>query len=207
MIGRLTGIIIHKQPDQILLDVNGVGYEVEVSFNSYCQLPELNQSASVHTHMVVREDAQLLYGFASLEERSLFRLLIKINGVGPKLALAILSGMEASALAACVANQDVATMTKIPGVGKKTAERLVMELRDKMGDWQASMPTALEMASGNVPAVAAAPVVSAQEEAESALINLGYKPVQATKAVAAIIKQSPDISSEELIRQALKGMF
>ncbi|MCP4790368.1 MAG: Holliday junction branch migration protein RuvA [Gammaproteobacteria bacterium] len=203
MIGRLQGLIILKQPDQILVDVNGVGYEVEISFNSYCQLPETNQSACVHTHLIVRDDAHLLFGFASLDERALFRLLIKINGVGPKLALAILSGMEAPALATCVQNQDVATMVKIPGVGKKTAERLVMELRDKMGAWQGDSRPA-----GTVPVVSPmTATASAQEEAESALINLGYKPVQATKAVAAAVNERPDGASADLIRLALKGML
>jgi Holliday junction DNA helicase RuvA len=203
MIGRLQGILINKLPDQVLLDVGGVGYEVEISFNGYCQLPEINQSACLHTHLVVRDDAHLLFGFVSLDERSLFRLLIKINGVGPKLALAILSGMEAQALAACVQNQDVATMVKIPGVGKKTAERLVMELRDKMGSWQGAAA-----ASSAVPQQASmVTAASAQEEAESALVNLGYKPVQATKAVAAALKDNPQGASADLIRLALKGMF
>jgi len=203
MIGRLQGILINKLPDQVLLDVGGVGYEVEISFNSYCQLPEMNHTACLHTHLVVRDDAHLLFGFASLDERLLFRLLIKINGVGPKLALAILSGMEAQALAACVQNQDVATMVKIPGVGKKTAERLVMELRDKMGNWQGA-----DTAAGAVPQQGSmVATVSAQEEAESALVNLGYKPVQATKAVSAALKESPHGASADLIRLALKGML
>ena len=202
MIGRLQGTLITKLPNQILLDVAGVGYEVEISFNSYCQLPEINNTSCLHTHLIVREDAHLLYGFVSQDERALFRLLIKINGVGPKLALAILSGMEAKALAACVQHQDVAGMVKIPGVGKKTAERLVMELRDKMNDWQTEageplITTAQASASGSN---------SAQKEAESALVNLGYKPVQASKAVAAAIKDNPHGDSEDLIRLALKGM-
>ena len=202
MIGRLQGTLITKLPNQILLDVAGVGYEVEISFNSYCQLPEINNTSCLLTHLIVREDAHLLYGFVSQDERALFRLLIKINGVGPKLALAILSGMEAKALAACVQHQDVAAMVKIPGVGKKTAERLVMELRDKMNDWQTEageplMNTAQASASGSN---------SAQKEAESALVNLGYKPVQASKAVAAAIKDNPHGDSEDLIRLALKGM-
>ena len=202
MIGRLQGVLLSKLPNQILIDVSGVGYEVEISFNSYCQLPQVQEPACLHTHLIVREDAHLLFGFASQDERTLFRLLIKINGVGPKLALAILSGMEAQALAACVQRQDVATMVKIPGVGKKTAERLVMELRDKMGDWQGV---------GELPASSIKPVNNligtAQEEAESALINLGYKPAQATKAVAAAVKDNPSGNSEDLIRLALKGIL
>ena len=202
MIGRLQGIIISKQPDHVLLDVQGVGYEVDISFNSFCQLADINQSACLHTHLVVRDDAHLLYGFVNLAERSLFRLLIKINGVGPKMALAILSGMEAQTLAVCVQNQDVATMTKIPGVGKKTAERLVMELRDKMASWHGTADMDMPLMAASVQGAA-----SSQSEAESALVALGYKPVQATKAVAAAVKQNPDGSSEALIRLALKGML
>ncbi|MDP6968341.1 MAG: Holliday junction branch migration protein RuvA [Gammaproteobacteria bacterium] len=203
MIGRLQGLLLSKLPNQILLDVSGVGYEVEISFNSYCQLPEINTSTCLHTHLIVREDAHLLYGFASQDERALFRLLIKINGVGPKLALSILSGMEAQALAACVQHQDVAAMVKIPGVGKKTAERLVMELRDKMNDWQTVAGESVVISGKPAPNLAD----SAQKEAESALINLGYKPVQASKAVAAAVKDNPTGASEDLIRLALKGIL
>ena len=202
MIGRLQGVLLSKLPNQILLDVSGVGYEVEISFNSYCQLPDVQASVCLHTHLIVREDAHLLFGFASHDERTLFRLLIKINGVGPKLALAILSGMEAQALAACVQHQDVAAMVKIPGVGKKTAERLVMELRDKMGDWHAAQ----ELSATSIKPVNSL-LDTAQKEAESALINLGYKPAQATKAVAAAVKENPNGASADLIRLALKGIL
>jgi Holliday junction DNA helicase RuvA len=203
MIARISGILLHKQPDQVVVDVHGVAYEIEVSFNSFCQLPEEGERAVLHTHFVVREDAQLLFGFYGLEERSLFRILIKVNGVGPKLGLAILSGMDANAFCQCVQNQDSTSLVKIPGVGKKTAERLVLELGDKLSSWQTGNNT-------NAPAGIDKPasfVASARSEAESALLTLGYKPVQATKAVAAAIKSAPDGSCEDLIRLSLKGMM
>jgi len=203
MIARISGILVHKQPAQVVIDVQGVAYEIEISFNSFCQLPGEGETAVLHTHFVVREDAQLLFGFSQLEERSLFRILIKVNGVGPKLGLAILSGMDASAFCRCVQNQDSATLVKIPGVGKKTAERLVLELGDKLSSWQTG-----DNAHGQTGAVTPTLlVVSAQSEAESALVALGYKPVQATKAVAAAIRSAPNGSCEDLIRLSLKGMI
>ena len=203
MIARISGILVHKQPAQVVIDVQGVAYEIEISFNSFCQLPGEGETAVLHTHFVVREDAQLLFGFSQLEERSLFRILIKVNGVGPKLGLAILSGMDASAFCRCVQNQDSATLVKIPGVGKKTAERLVLELGDKLSSWQTG-----DNAHGQTGAVTPTLlVVSAQSEAESALVALGYKPVQATRAVAAAIRSAPNGSCEDLIRLSLKGMI
>ena len=127
MIGRLTGILLVKQAPELLLDVNGVGYEVQAPMSTFYQLPELGVRVSLHTHLVVREDAQLLYGFAELPERQLFRTLIKVNGVGPRLALTILSGMDVGQFVACVQSADTATLVKLPGVGKKTAERLLVE--------------------------------------------------------------------------------
>lgn len=203
MIARISGILMHKQPAQVVVDVQGVAYEIEISFNSFCQLPNEGDTAVLHTHFVVREDAQLLFGFSQLEERSLFRILIKVNGVGPKLALAILSGMDAHAFCYCVQHQDSATLVKIPGVGKKTAERLVLELGDKLASWQTG-----DNGGGQTgvikPTVSA---VSAQSEAESALVALGYKPVQAAKAVTAAIRSTPNGSCEDLIRLSLKGMI
>ena len=203
MIARISGILMHKQPAQVVVDVQGVAYEIEISFNSFCQLPAEGDIAVLHTHFVVREDAQLLFGFSQLEERSLFRILIKVNGVGPKLALAILSGMDAHAFCYCVQHQDSATLVKIPGVGKKTAERLVLELGDKLASWQTG-----DNGGGQTgvikPTVSA---VSAQSEAESALVALGYKPVQAAKAVTAAIRSTPNGSCEDLIRLSLKGMI
>ncbi len=202
MIGRLQGIIINKQPNHVLLDVNGVGYELDISLQSFHHLGEVNQQACLHTHLIIREDAHLLFGFTSLQERALFKLLIKINGVGPKLALVILSSMEAHILATCVQNQDVASMVKIPGIGKKTAERLVIELRDKMGDWQ-NASLASNQTSGSLVGTV---VSSNQSEAESALVNLGYKSAEAAKAIRQASKANPDASSETLIRIALRSM-
>lgn len=203
MIARISGILVYKQPAQVVIDVQGVAYEIDISFNSFCQLPAEGETAVLHTHFVVREDAQLLFGFSQLDERSLFRILIKVNGVGPKLGLAILSGMDAHAFCHCVQNQDSATLVKIPGVGKKTAERLVLELGDKLSSWQTGDNSVGQ--TGSVKPTLF--VVSAQSEAESALVALGYKPVQATKAVAAAIRSAPDGSCEDLIRLSLKGMI
>jgi Holliday junction DNA helicase RuvA len=196
MIGRLKGTVIDKQAPDLLLDVQGVGYEVLVSLSTFFAVPEVGQSVTLHTHFVVRDDAQLLFGFSELSERTLFRHLIKVNGVGPKMALAILSGMSASEFAQCVHNNDVATLVKLPGVGKKTAERLVIEMRDRVGDIEAGSAGAAQ-ATSQKPDIA--------EEAESALIALGYKPQDAAKMVSRAV--SEDISSaEQLIRAALKSM-
>jgi Holliday junction DNA helicase RuvA len=196
MIGRLQGVVIDKQAPDVLLDVQGVGYELLVSLSTFFAVPEVGGSVTLHTHFVVREDAQQLYGFAELSERSLFRHLIRVNGVGPKMALAILSGMSASEFALCVHNNDVATLVKLPGVGKKTAERLLIEMRDRVGDLEA----------GSVDAVAAQiKQPDIVEEAESALTALGYKPQDAAKMISRAV--SDDISTaEQLIRAALKSM-
>ena len=196
MIGRLQGVVIEKQAPDLLLDVQGVGYEVLVSLSTFFAVPDVGESVTLHTHFVVREDAQQLYGFAELGERTLFRHLIKVNGVGPKMALAILSGMSASEFALCVHNNDVATLVKLPGVGKKTAERLVIEMRDRLGDIETS-PSPHSTVMPATPGIA--------EEAESALVALGYKPQDAAKMVSRA--ESSDINSaEQLIRAALKSM-
>lgn len=200
MIGRIRGRLVEKQPSLLVVDVQGVGYEIEVPFATSFALSELNQEIVLHTHLVVREDAQLLYGFSTVKDRDLFRLLIKINGVGPKLALTILSGLDSAQLARCVRDDDSATLVKLPGVGKKTAERLLIELRDKLKDW--GMPEA-DLLGGEEPGFEKS-ASSAIEEAESALIALGYKPQEATKAVSA--SKAEGLTSEELIRLALKGM-
>ena len=135
MIGRLRGILLEKQAPDLLIEVAGVGYEVQLPLTSFYQLPATGEEATIYTHFVVREDAQLLYGFVNLNERALFRQLIKANGVGPKLALTILSGMTAQQFVRCVQLDDVSTLVKLPGVGKKTAERLVIEMRDRLKDW------------------------------------------------------------------------
>ena len=196
MIGRLQGVVIEKQAPDLLLDVQGVGYEVLVSLSTFFAVPGVGESVTLHTHFVVREDAQQLYGFAELGERTLFRHLIKVNGVGPKMALAILSGMSASEFALCVHNNDVATLVKLPGVGKKTAERLVIEMRDRLGDIETSASPHSAVTSATTGIV---------EEAESALIALGYRPQDAAKMVSRA--ESNDIdSAEQLIRAALKSM-
>ncbi|WP_445776695.1 Holliday junction branch migration protein RuvA [Shewanella sp.] len=205
MIGRLSGILVEKQAPEIVIDVNGVGYELQVPMTSFYDLPDLNQQVMLFTHFVVREDAQLLYGFITKQERALFRLLIKTNGVGPKLALTILSGMTASEFVTCVERDDIVTLVKLPGVGKKTAERLVIEMRDKLKSLlEASVGSEREfmLQSHYKPA----PVVeSAEEDAISALLSLGYKPAQASKAVSAAYTDG--MSSETLIKAALKSML
>ena len=202
MIGRLKGTLIEKQPPQILIDVQGVGYEVEAPMSTIFRLPELGKAVELHTHFVVREDAQLLYGFHTREERALFRALIKVNGVGPKMAVAILSGIGADDFARCVNQDDSAALVKIPGVGKKTAERLIVEMRDKMRDWLPA-DSGFELIGD---ASAEPQTNDAVHEAESALLALGYKPAQATKAVAAASKLLGPVDAEALIRQSLKSM-
>ncbi|GHF97553.1 Holliday junction ATP-dependent DNA helicase RuvA [Thalassotalea marina] len=168
-------------------------------------LPELNQESTIYTHFVVREDAQLLYGFANKTERKLFRLLIKINGVGPKLALAILSGMSAEQFVSCVAHDDLSTIVKIPGVGKKTAERLLIEMRDKLKDWHADPDAAsFELTAINT-GISAPELNDAKGDAINALVSLGYTSTQATKAIKSIYQDGMD--SEALIRDALKSML
>lgn len=197
MIGRLQGKVIEKQAPDLLIDVQGVGYEVLVSLNTFFSVPAVGESVTLHTHLVVREDVQQLYGFGTQSERQLFRHLIKVNGVGPKMALAILSGMSANDFAICVHNNDIATLVKLPGVGKKTAERLLIEMRDKIGDVDAT-------AGGSVAgAREVKPDIS--QEAESALIALGYKPTDAAKIISRVASESVS-DAGELIRLALKSM-
>jgi len=200
MIGRLRGTLAEKQPPFLLLDVNGVGYELEVPMTTLYRLPPVGEALTLHTHLVVREDAQLLYGFAEKRERELFRELIRLNGVGPKLALALMSGLEVDELVRCVQAHDTAALTKIPGVGKKTAERLLVELKDRFKAWEAMPGIAPLVLEPSAPAA----VSSAESDAVSALIALGFKPQEASRAVAAV--QEDGLSSEELIRRALKGM-
>ncbi len=188
MIGRLSGTLLEKNPPQILLDVQGVGYELDVPMSTFYNLPALHEKVVLHTHFVVREDAQLLYGFASQEERIAFRQLLKISGVGPKLALSVLSGMSLSDLAAAVANKEVGRLTKIPGVGKKTAERLLLELQGKFS------VTGTSSAHGSATS-------SDSSDIANALLALGYNEKEADWAA----KQLPkEISVSDGIRQALK---
>ncbi|MEZ5529755.1 MAG: Holliday junction branch migration protein RuvA [Porticoccaceae bacterium] len=197
MIGRISGILLERQAPELLIDVQGIGYEVLVSLTTFFELPPPGQSVVLHTHFVVREDAQQLYGFSELAERELFRHLIKVSGVGPKMALAILSGMNAGEFVRTVQDNDVATLVRLPGVGKKTAERLIVEMRDRLKDFAAADLPLPERASSSG--------VSEQiQEAESALVALGYKPQEAARMVNAVANDAQ--SSQELIRLALKSM-
>ena len=200
MIGRLRGTLAEKQPPHLIIDVNGLGYELEVPMTTLYRLPAVGEPLTLHTHLVVREDAQLLYGFYDKRDRELFRELIRLNGVGPKLALALMSGLEGDELVRCVQAQDTSALMKVPGVGKKTAERLLVELEDLFKAWE-SLPG---MATLVIEPSAGAAVSSAESDAVSALISLGYKPQEASRAVA-LVKED-GLSSEDLIRRALKGM-
>ena len=200
MIGRLRGTLAEKQPPHLVIDVNGVGYELEVPMTTLYRLPAVGEPLTLHTHLVVREDAQLLYGFYEKRDRELFRELIRLNGVGPKLALALMSGLEVDELVRCVQAQDTSALMKVPGVGKKTAERLLVELKDRFKAWE----TLPGMSTLVIEPGASAVVSSAENDAVSALISLGYKPQEASRAVAAV--KEDGLSSEDLIRRALKGM-
>ncbi|MBI2380024.1 MAG: Holliday junction branch migration protein RuvA [Gammaproteobacteria bacterium] len=201
MISQLRGTLKEKLPPEIVLDVAGVGYELLCPMTTFYQLPELGKEVLLHTHLSIREDAHVLFGFAAKADRALFRELIKVNGIGPKLALSILSGMELADFVRRVHEGEVSALTKIPGVGKKTAERLVVEMKDKLKDWEyfTGRPQLMNLSQ---PAVASAdePV----QEAVAALVALGYKPQDASKAIAKI--EQAGMKSEELIRAALKAM-
>lgn len=200
MIGFLRGTLLDKQPPFVILDVNGVGYELEVPMSTLFQLPETGKLLELHTHLVVREDAQLLYGFYCKRDRQMFRELIRLNGVGPKLALALMSGMSADELIGCVHAEDTARLMKVPGVGKKTADRLLVELKGKFKDWDAPAG-AVALAAGGAPASTGN---GAEQDAVSALVSLGFKPAEASRAVRAVF--ADDLRSEDLIRLALRGL-
>jgi Holliday junction DNA helicase RuvA len=197
MIGRLRGIIIEKQPPELVLDVQGVGYELSAPMSTFFNLPVVNDEVTLFTHMVVREDAQLLYGFATERERLLFRSLLKVNGVGAKLALTILSGSDVDTFARSVQEGDTASLTRLPGVGKKTAERLIVEMRDRLKEVSTAM--GLE---GIVTDTAASPAGGAKNEAVEALMALGYKAAEADKMLRSF--DSDGMTTEQLIRQALQ---
>jgi Holliday junction DNA helicase RuvA len=185
MIGRLSGLLLEKNPPQILLDVQGVAYELDVPMSTFYNLPQLNERVVLHTHLIVREDAHLLYGFGSTDERAVFRQLLKISGVGPKLALSVLSGLSLNDLADAVASKEAGRLTRIPGVGKKTAERLLLELQGKFAVSGAT-------AKGSMPG---------SSDITNALAALGYNEKEASWAA----RQLPgDVSVSEGIRQALK---
>lgn len=197
MIGFLRGKLVHKSPPLLVLDVQGVGYEMEAPMTTFYQLPLIGAEITLHTHLVVREDAHSLFGFAAESERSLFRMLIKVNGVGPKLALTILSGQSAEEFFRCIQNNDTQALVRLPGVGKKTAERLIIEMRDKLPD------SGDAVAPANTSHTAPAAVNNPKQEAVSALCSLGYKPIDANKMVQAINMEGK--SCEEIIRLALQG--
>lgn len=203
MIGRIEGRLLEKQPPEILIDVQGVGYEIHMPMTSFYQLPAVGETVAVYTHFVVREDAQLLFGFADKMERGLFRELIKANGVGPKLGLTILSGMSAAQFLISVQNEDISALVSLPGIGKKTAERLVVELKDRLAKFGQQQAIAVPFDMGNKTTDAIVPLNDAKEEAQSALVALGYKPVQANKLITAVYQDG--MESENLIREALKA--
>ncbi|NUF48896.1 Holliday junction branch migration protein RuvA [Gilliamella sp. ESL0250] len=200
MIGRLRGTIIEKQPPKVLIEVAGVGYDVFMPMTCFYELPENGQEVIVLTHFAVREDAQVLYGFNQEQERELFRELIKVNGVGPKLALAILSGMSASQFISAVEQGEIKTLVKLPGVGNKTAQRLIVEMKDRIkhfGEQSSSPSSTVEI--GSIQKTAN----QIESEAVSALIALGYKPQEASRIINKVI--IPDMDCETLIREALKS--
>jgi Holliday junction DNA helicase RuvA len=193
MIGRLRGKLLHKAPPSLLVDVAGVGYELEAPMTTFYDLPPVGETVTLHTHMVVREDAQLLYGFSREAQRRLFRSLLKVSGVGPRVALAILSGLSVDEFMQCVSNQDVDRLRQAPGVGRKTAERLLVELRDS---------ALVEPVVGEAAAAGGAVALDPVGEAVAALIALGYKANEAHRAVSGV--PAAGLSTEEIIRQALK---
>ncbi|MCE9662406.1 Holliday junction branch migration protein RuvA [Halomonas sp. M5N1S17] len=196
MIGRLRGTLLDKQPPWLVVDVAGVGYELEASMTTLVALPGTGEAVSLFTHLTVRDDAHLLYGFAREQERALFRALIKVNGIGPKLALAILSGMDETAFIRCVMDDDVKSLTRLPGVGKKTAERLIIEMRDRFPHWEQPVDMATAGAGGAETPRRQDPLV----DAEAALVSLGYKPTEAAKMLSGL---DDGLSTEAMIKAAL----
>ncbi|PHM60169.1 Holliday junction branch migration protein RuvA [Xenorhabdus ishibashii] len=203
MIGRLRGTVLEKQPPLVLLETHGVGYEVHMPMTCFYELPEIGQEAILFTQFIVREDAQLLYGFNDKQERALFRELIKVNGVGPKLALAILSGMSAQQFVTAIEQEAITSLVKLPGVGKKTAERLVVEMKDRFKGLNGDLFS--QNSDINLPAATKQTNSAADIEAEAAaaLVSLGYKPQEASRMVSKIAKSGADC--ETLIREALRA--
>lgn len=200
MIGQIRGIILEKQPPQLLVDVHGMGYEIDAPMSTFYQLPDVGLEVSLFTHFIVREDAHHLYGFSTREDRTLFRTLLKVNGIGPRLALTILSSISTDQFIRYVLNNDTASLVRLPGVGKKTAERLVIEMRDKLSDW--------------TPVLGEGATLAKQEKGQrhqilqdaiAALIALGYKQQEANRTVTKI--DDGAATSEELIRRALREMM
>jgi Holliday junction DNA helicase RuvA len=198
MIGFLRGVLRDKQPPGLLIEVNGVGYELEAPMTTFYDLPAVGEPVGLYTHLAVREDAHILYGFSRAADRSLFRALIRVNGVGGRLALTILSGMDAQTFAHCVQAGDTASLVRLPGVGKKTAERLVVEMRDRLSQREQPALRRLDEQAGGVE-----PAVNPVEEAVSALMALGYRAPEASRMVRAI--DSAGLGTEDLIRAALQA--
>ncbi|QOR38900.1 Holliday junction branch migration protein RuvA [Billgrantia diversa] len=198
MIGRLRGTLLDKQPPWLVVDVAGVGYELEASMTTLVALPGVGETVSLYTHLTVREDAHLLFGFVREQERALFRALIRVNGIGPKLALAILSGMDEAAFIRCVMEDDAKSLTRLPGVGKKTAERLIIEMRDRFPHWE--HPGATDLADAATAPGAGRERQDPLADAEAALVSLGYKPTEATKMLSGL---GEGLSTEAMIKAAL----
>ncbi|MGF1527082.1 MAG: Holliday junction branch migration protein RuvA [Candidatus Competibacterales bacterium] len=197
MIGRLRGVLLDKSPPHLLVDIKGIGFEVEVPLTAFQHLPEVGDEVTLYTHWQVREDGHALYGFASQRERTLFRELIKVSGVGAKLALLLLSHLSVDALIRCIQNDEVRTLMRLPGIGRRTAERLVVELRDRFSRWSATQ------AQGGDTGPGADPAFEAVADAISALEALGYKPADAQRMVKAV--ESEGLTSEAIIRRALQA--
>ena len=191
MIGHLRGRLVRKAPPALIVDVNGVGYELEAPMSTFYRLPDVGSEVELATHLVVREDAHLLYGFATEDERRLFRDLLRVTGIGPKIGLALLSGIDVDTFMRCVEAQDVAALTRIPGIGRKTAERLLVEMRDRIS------------ALGQMPASAPKSAGGARAEAYAALVALGYRPVEVNRLLQGVEQEGA--GTEELIRRALQA--
>ncbi len=199
MIGRLRGNILEKKPPFLLLDVNGVGYEIEAPMSTFFNLSEIGSEVVLKTHLLVREDAQLLYGFFTDIEKTMFRELIKVSGIGAKVALAILSGMQVDEFINYVNNKDVIALTRIPGIGKKTAERLIIEIKDKLKNLDLGMTSVIDNGSNSV----STPSSQIIADASNALLALGYKHNDAESMVKTAF--STELTTEEIIRQALRA--
>jgi Holliday junction DNA helicase RuvA len=192
MIGYLRGKLVRKQPPALIIDVAGVGYELEAPMSTFYQLPELGSEVQLHTHLVVREDAHLLYGFATEDERRLFRDLLRVSGIGPKIGLALLSGINVETFLVCVEAQDVDALIRIPGIGRKIAERLLIEMRDRIKAL-GQLPSVSRRVDGR----------GAEAEAYAALVALGYRPVEVTRLLKSVDNEG--VGTEELIRRALQA--
>ncbi len=205
MIGRLKGELLEKEPPFLLIDVQGVGYELQAPMTTFYDLSPIGESVVLYTHLAISETSHHLYGFISQRDRLLFRLLIKVSGVGPKMALGVMSGMESDEFVRAVQDGNLMALTRLPGVGKKTAERLLVEMRDRLSGWSEAAGNASTQAQTAEVQVGSGSVI--QAEAESALLALGYKPAEATRAIRGVLDKHSINSCEELIRLALRSMM